>query len=54
MVKVIKEGNKHEQGTHVCPQCGERVVIDRHFGDPPKCGCCRVPYRPVTNVTHWE
>jgi len=43
-VKVIKEGDKERQGNASCPQCGEKVLIENHFGDPPKCSKCGVPY----------
>ena len=43
-VEVIKHGNEHKQGNATCPQCGEVVLIEHHWGDLPKCGKCRVPY----------
>jgi len=45
-VKVIDEGRKGDKGNAVCPQCGKVVLIEKHFGDPPKCGDCGVPYTP--------
>lgn len=47
-VEVIREGDKDKQGNAKCPQCGETVLIKKHFGDPPKCGKCGVPYTPIT------
>ena len=46
-VKVIEDGDKSRKGNAVCPQCGKRVLIGTHFGDPAKCGDCGVPYRPI-------
>jgi len=46
MIEVIKEGDSGRQGNAECPQCGERVLIDKHWGDPPECGKCNQPYRP--------
>jgi len=44
---VIKEGDKHEQGNAKCPQCNEQVLIEQHWGNPPNCPHCRVPYSPI-------
>ncbi len=44
-IKVIEKGDKGKKGNAVCPNCGERVLIEKHFGDPPKCGDCGTPYR---------
>lgn len=53
-VKVIEDGDKSRKGNSVCPQCGERVLIDSHFGDSPKCGDCGVPYRPIPQPTKFR
>ena len=45
-ITIIKEGNEDEQGNAVCPNCGERVLVSKHWGDPPKCGKCDIPYQP--------
>lgn len=43
-ITVIEEGNKSKQGNAVCPQCGEVVLIEGYYGDPPRCGKCATPY----------
>lgn len=45
-ITVVKPGDNNKQGNATCPQCGEVVIIDHHFGDPAKCGKCGVPYTP--------
>jgi len=50
-IKVIKEGDKAKQGNAVCPNCGEVVLIDQHYGDPPKCPHCNIPYAPKPHST---
>lgn len=45
-VEVIKEGDKGKQGNAECPQCGEVVLIDEHFGNLATCPHCKVPYVP--------
>jgi len=50
-VRVIKEGNKDKQGNAVCPHCGEIVLIDRYYGDPPRCPHCNIPYVPQPHPT---
>jgi len=47
MIKVIDEGRKEDKGNAICPQCGKKVLIDKHWGDPPKCGDCGIPYQPI-------
>ena len=44
---IIEEGDKSKQGDAVCPSCGERVLIGPHWGDPPQCHKCNVPYAPI-------
>jgi len=46
MVQVIDNGDKNKKGNAICPQCGKRVLIKHHWGDPPKCGDCGIPYKP--------
>ncbi len=46
MLKVIDPGDKSQKGNAVCPQCGQKVLIEKHFGDPLKCGDCGILYRP--------
>ena len=47
MITIIEEGDKSKQGNAYCPKCGAVVLIDSHYiGDPPKCGCCNIPYQP--------
>ena len=46
-VKPIEPGDTSKQGNAVCPQCGAKVLITNHYGDPPKCGNCDVPYTPL-------
>ncbi len=46
MITIINKGDKSKQGNASCPQCDEKVLIEHHWGDPPKCGKCGVPYRP--------
>lgn len=53
MITVIHEGDKHKQGNAVCPRCGRRVLIERHFGDPAKCPKCNIPYRLTRNTPHY-
>ena len=53
-VTVVYEGDKHEQGNAICPQCGKRVVIENHWGDPPKCHECDIPYRPITHLPKYH
>ena len=53
MIKVIKDGDSNKKGTHSCPQCGEKVVIDRHWGDPPKCDCGTI-YTPTFRPPHFH
>lgn len=45
-VTVIEPGDKSKQGNARCPQCGEVVLIEHQWGNPPKCGKCNVPYMP--------
>ena len=45
-VKIIDQGDKSRKGNARCPQCGKKVLIEGHFGDPPKCGDCGIPYVP--------
>ena len=45
-ITIIKEGDKDNQGNACCPQCGERVLVDNYWGDPPKCGKCNIIYQP--------
>ncbi len=52
-VIVIKEGNQDKGGNAVCPRCGERVLIDKHYGDYPQCSHCDIPYSPEPYPTTW-
>ena len=46
-IGTIREGDRDKQGNATCPQCGEVVLIDHlHWGDPPQCHKCNVPYQP--------
>ena len=47
MVKVIDNGDKAKKGNATCPQCNKKVLIEHHWGDPPKCGDCGIPYKPI-------
>jgi len=47
MIRVIDDGDKGKQGNAVCPQCGKKVLIENHWGDPPKCHDCDIPYHFV-------
>ena len=47
MAKVVKPGNKNKQGNAVCPQCGERVLMEKIWGDPSKCPHCSIAYRHI-------
>jgi len=47
MVRIIDNGDKHKKGNAKCPQCSKAVLIERHWGDPPKCGDCGIPYRAI-------
>ncbi len=49
MIRIIEDGDKSKKGNAICPQCGEKVLIERHWGDPPKCPDCGVPYSTVTH-----
>ncbi len=51
---IIKEGDKDKQGNATCPQCGETALIEHHFGDPPECGKCGVPYTPTPKTTKFS
>lgn len=53
-IEVIKEGDSSKQGNAVCPQCGEIVLIENYWGDPPRCGKCGVIYQPQTPPINWE
>jgi DNA-directed RNA polymerase subunit RPC12/RpoP len=48
METVIDKGDRDKQGNAVCPQCGRKVLVDKHWGDPPVCPNCSVPYTPIT------
>jgi len=53
-VKTIRDGDRGKQGDATCPQCGKKVLIEKHWGDPPTCGDCGIPYRPVQQVTKYH
>ena len=44
-VTPIKDGDEDKQGNAVCPQCGERVLVDNYWGNPLRCPKCDVPYQ---------
>lgn len=52
-ITVIKEGDKDKQGNMVCPNCGERVLVTHHLGDPLKCPKCDTPYQHVPKQNTW-
>ncbi len=54
MIPIIEEGDKSKQGNAVCPQCRERVLLDGHWGDPPKCPKCNVIYDITPPSTNWR
>jgi len=53
-IRTLTEGDKDKQGNAECPQCGERVLIESHYGDPPKCSHCDIPYRHDQLKTYYE
>lgn len=53
-VEIIREGDKSKQGNAKCPHCGEVVLIENHWGDPPKCGKCGVPYILIPRPTKYS
>lgn len=53
-VTVIEPGDKSKQGNAACPQCGEVVLIECQWGDPPKCDKCGVPYTPKPKTPEYQ